>query len=390
MTSSDTVSQAIPTGPAILQARRGDACLVPFGIYFLWPALLPFFLVSLVLSSMKQANGFTSRFPAGFLFLPVIVLASARQNRQTSLFAGMLLLLPLLVFAVIGVFMPDAGVSSDVLASPSLTCLLGTDGLGRSLLVLLVKGAVNIYLIAVVSTLIAISTGIWLGLKSIRQTIDLITSMMIQFIESIPMLVWIIIVLTAYSFWQVSLDPDSAAHFLLETARPLLMGVVIGICFMPNVFRLVRDKVRFFASEEFIDMTRAHGIGIRHILWFHILVKNLIPDIMISGGAIPGLSILTLLNIDYFFSISSFQVGAARYASWTQTLLTSEARNALLLFENIWLFLPASMLIIATSVGCYLYGAGLRQIHEQNRRSGLMTRRDSFLQKVLDRWESQQ
>jgi peptide/nickel transport system permease protein len=371
----------------LFPSHLSDHYLIAFGILFLWPLLIP---VSIVFGLLRKFGGLTSLhaiFPSFLLWLPWALIKNAMQNRIPSLMAGIILLMPLLLFAIIGAALPSVSLGPENLVSPNLSHLLGTDGLGRDILMMLIKGSVNTYLIALFATCVSIGLGAWFGIHSIQPKFETPTLGFVQLIESIPTLAWTIMLLTAYSFWQASLNPDMLTYALMERLRPAILGILIGLCFMPNIYRLVRDKVKYFSREEFIDMSRAHGISLRRILWVHILFRNGLSDLMISGGALPGVAILTLLNIDYFFSISSFQVGAARYASWTQMLLTPEAKDALLFFQNLWLVIPPSFLIIMTAIGGYLYGSGLRTIRNLNETTGLLVNPKSNFYKTVSRWQ---
>jgi len=387
--------------------RRKDQVLILFGLLFFWPLLLPIFVtisiiyyaliknkkIKSILYHYKNSESYTSKiinfcidFRYIFIFLPIKLVNISINNKIHTLFAGILLVSPLLVFSIMGILFPHSESIYNALLGPSPAHPLGTDGLGRDILYLLIKSSTNTYLISVIVTISSIIPGIYLGLKSMNKMYDNWIIFIIQIIESIPSLVWIIMMLTAYGYFQTSFDPEAFAHQLMDYLRPVLIGLLIGLCFMPNIFRLVRDKIKFFIEEEFVDMTRAHGIPLKRILWNHILLKNSLPDLMIIGGAIPGIAILSLINIDYFFCISTFQIGASRYSSWPQMILTSEAKNALIFFEHLWLVLPPCLLIIITTIGCYLFGTGLKIINNKNKKMGLIIKPDNQSKKILNVW----
>lgn len=189
----------------------------------------------------------------------------------------------------------------------------------------------------------------------------------VELVEALPVLVWALMLMTVYAFWSDAFPPESLARRLTAWLRVPAAGLVIGVCLAPRVIRLLRDQIKFFEREEFIALTRAHGVTTRRILWHHVLRKNALPDLLLIGAALPGLVVLTQINLDYFFSISSFRVGTAGYVSWPQLLLTGEARRALLFHEHWWTLTVPAVCVVTSTVGCLLWGDGLRSLRTSMR-----------------------
>ena len=60
---------------------------------------------------------------------------------------------------------------------------------------------------------------------------------------------------------------------------------------------------------------------------------------------------------------------------------------ALLFFQNLWLVIPPSVLIIMTAIGGYLYGSGLRTIRNLNETTGLLVDPKSNFYKTVSQWQ---
>jgi ABC-type dipeptide/oligopeptide/nickel transport system permease subunit len=289
----------------------------------------------------------------------------ALERRLWSLAAGMILLAPLLVLTLAGLvsrLLPGAGAeAAAALVGPSLGHPFGTDAAGRDLLCLVVAGAGSTYCVGLVGSVVALALGVALGLATASPRAEAAVLTGVQIVEALPVLVWALMVMSAYAFWTGAFAPESAGRALLEAARTAVSAAVIGLSFTPRVIRLVRDQVKFFEREDFIVHARAHGVSKRRILWYHVLFKNALADLLLLAAALPGLAILTQINLDYFFSLGSFRVGAATTTSWTQLLLAGEARRALLFREHGWVVVFPAVCVVATTLGCLLWGTGLRR-----------------------------
>jgi len=360
--------KAQPAARSVRVGGRTEAReLLAFLSFIVWPLVL---LAALAVSLPRIwrpafATPWLPSLRAAVVLAPALV-ARAIERRLWSLAVGMLLLAPLLTFTFAGLFVHlaphalEAGNKTSLLA-PSLGHPFGTDASGRDLLALVVAGAGSTYCVGILGSAVALALGVVLGLATARRRAETIIVIVVQIVEALPVLVWALMIMSAYTFWTGSFAPESPLRWLLDSLRTPISAAVIGVSFAPRVIRLVRDQIRFFEREDFVINARAHGVTMRRILWFHVLLKNTLADLLILGAALPGLAILTQINLDYFFSLSSFRVGAASTTSWTQLLLTGEARRALLFFENGWLIVFPAGCLVATTLGCLLWGTGLRQ-----------------------------
>jgi peptide/nickel transport system permease protein len=355
--------------PSSVQVERQSKILRAFAAYFLWPLLVP---LALILAPFRgRLAGRLGAYPVttDVLLMPVKLIRFALRKRLWALSTGLTMMAPLLLFALLDlvtVGLVGTAPSSAIIQHPSFWHWFGTDGLGRDLFWLVVGGAGTTYEVALVATTVALAIGVPLGLATLRRRTDALVMTGVELVEALPVLVWVLMLMTVYAFWTDAVDPESFARRIFVVMRVPFGGLVLGVCVAPRVVRLVRDQVKFFEREDFIALTRAHGVSTRRILWFHILRKNTLPDLLLVGAALPSLAILTQINLDYFFSIGSFRSGAAHYTSWTQLLLTGEARRALLFFENWWTVVLPSTCVVMTTVGCLLWGDGLRNLRRRH------------------------
>jgi len=359
------------TSPSPVSVRPGASPesreLLTFLSFIIWPFVL---LASLAVSLPRLwrpglATPWLPRLRAAFA-LPVTLVARALERRLWSLAAGMLLLAPLLALVVAGFVgrVAPGGLEAragTAFLAPSLAHPFGTDAAGRDLLVVITAGAGSTYCVALLGSAIALALGVVLGLGTARRRAEVVIVAGIEVIEALPVLVWALMIMSAYTFWTGAFEPDSGSRWLLDHLRTPVTAGVLGVSFAPRVIRLVRDQLKFFEREDFVVNARAHGVSLRRILWYHVLFKNTLADLLLLAAALPGMAILTQINLDYFFSLSSFRVGATATTSWTQLLLTGEARRALLFSEHGWVIIFPAGCLVSTTLGCLLWGTGLRR-----------------------------
>ena len=145
---------------------------------------------------------------------------------------------------------------------------LGTDFLGRDMLIRLVKGTEGFFLPGLLAMAIGMGLGVLLGALAgymggrIDETITFFTTI----VGSFPRLVFILLACT------IPEDPSM-----------LLIGGITGALFIPQISEAVRRRVLALKAEDFILASRAHGLSLPRILFYHIVWLQCFPEVVRQG-----------------------------------------------------------------------------------------------------------
>jgi ABC-type dipeptide/oligopeptide/nickel transport system permease subunit len=166
----------------------------------------------------------------------------------------------------------DIGLTPDGLPrGPNGTFWLGTDDLGRDVLVRIAYGARVSLLVGVIATAITVAIGIVLGLAAgfLGGIVDTILARLIDVVLSVPFL------LVAIAL--VSITGPSLSVTVL----------VIGFFSWASVARIVRGQVLSLREREFVEAARSLGAGDTRIMFVDILPNVLAPVIVYTTLLIP-------------------------------------------------------------------------------------------------------
>lgn len=366
---------AIEFSPEKLKELR----LFGFFSFTLWPILLIIALFAAVITLIKavfiksrKAILKKCKVCLAFIFLPWHLIKLGFSEGNSKIVFGLVLLIPFILAFTINIytiFFPVT-IQDQALKPPSFTHPFGTSGEGFGIGKLIITGARHTYFTSMIAVSFVLGLGVWLGKITFHHRAESIIMGLVQVIETIPILFLLLIVLTVFSWWEDIWKSSGFGSVLMTPLRMLIVGIIIGFGFLPRMIRLVRERIKTFVSENFVDGTKAHGIEQNRILWFHIIKKNCIGDIIISITQIWAAVILIEISLDYLISISPL-LGAKIYESWAGMLLTFEVRNALVnflpqfKFDYWWLYVFPGLFIISTVIGFYLYGDGLRAFYQK-------------------------
>ncbi len=169
---------------------------------------------------------------------------------------------------VVGGTADDAQAFTKAVADFFAPYPLGTDYLGRDMLIRLVKGTEGFFLPGLLAVLIGLGFGVLLGAIAgymggrVDQAITFFTTM----VGSFPRLVFILLACT------IPEDPSM-----------MLIGAITGGLFIPQISEAVRRRVLTLKEEDFILASRAHGLGLPRILFYHIVWLQCFPEIVRQG-----------------------------------------------------------------------------------------------------------
>lgn len=357
-----------------------EARLIGFFLFLTWPILaiiVPFGMVALTALSILDEERYGRRVPLlGFLILlPMHTLTSAWKAGNIKILLAMCLLAPLLVTAVLCVLYPFASLFVNMLPNqigvprpPGIFGgggVLGTSYEGVGILQQIILGSGYTYFSTLIAVFFVLVGGCSLGRLTYNKRIDGLVLGFIEVIESIPFLFTLLVMLAVYSWWQDELKNTGIFSFVFELLRPIVVGLCMGFGFLPRLVRVIREKIMTFGVENFIDATKAHGIDQRRILWFHIIWKNCLSDIILVATQIWAVAILMGISLDYLVSIGPASLGAKLYTNWAQMLIDARGEVLFSNLRNWWIWVFPSFFIISTVVGFYLFGDGLRDFRRE-------------------------
>ncbi|MDR1711044.1 MAG: ABC transporter permease, partial [Propionibacteriaceae bacterium] len=155
---------------------------------------------------------------------------------------------------------------------PNAEFLLGTDQLGRDILVRLAYGARASLLVGVLASFVAACIGVIVGLLAgyFGGWIDAVLSRLTDFVMSIPFL-------------------------LCALALVAVFGASFGLCLFVVIFfswavlsRVIRAQVRALKQREFVEASRSLGASTPSIIFKDILPNLTEPIIVYSTQLIPS------------------------------------------------------------------------------------------------------
>jgi len=155
---------------------------------------------------------------------------------------------------------------------PNHTFLLGTDELGRDVLVRIFYGARISLLAGVVASLLAVATGVVVGLAAgyFGRAVDTLLSRFMDVVLSLPYLVF-----------AIALIP------VVGPGLPVSIAVIAFFSFA-SVGRIVRGQVLSITQKEFIEAARSLGASDLRIMFVDILPNVLAPVIVYATLLIPA------------------------------------------------------------------------------------------------------
>lgn len=343
--------------------------VVVFFSFLVWPLLWVVGTAAALWARSRRRQGAgLSRLPLFCLLLPWHLLRSSRRRRQYRMFWGILLLLPFMAAFWLSPLAADWPFAADrgVLAAPGPGHPLGSDGQGEDLSLQIVLGARYTYLAGLLAVAVMLAAGVWLGGKTVEPGPRRIILAGMQWIEAVPVLLLLVIVLAVYGLWEERFGWQGHS-FAMRLLRVGVVGLVLGAAFLPRLVRVLEERIRSFAQENFIRGTKAHGIPQPRILRFHILRRNCLGDIIVTCSQSWATVVLLEISLNYLIRLLPL-LGARVYESWAGMLLTFEARRAIVHalaegdFAHWWLYAWPAFFIVVTVAGLYLFGDGVKEL----------------------------
>ena len=217
---------------------------------------------------------------------------------------------------------------------PSSEFWLGTDDLGRDILVRIAYGSRISLLVGVASTALTVVIGVVIGLAAgfFGGLVDTVLARLIDVVLSVPFLL--------------------VAIALVSITGPSLFVpvLVIGFFSWASVARIVRGQVLSMREREFVEAARSLGASNSRIMFVDILPNVLAPVIVYASLLIPVVIVVEA-------TLSFLGLGLAPpTADWGGMI--SEAQNY---YTTSWWFVvfPGAALLV-TTLAFNLLGDGIR------------------------------
>lgn len=224
--------------------------------------------------------------------------------------------------------------ASDLPVGPSGHFWLGTDDLGRDILVRIAYGARISLFIGVVATLLTVAIGAVLGLIAgyLGGIADSIIARLVDLVLSLPFLLF--------------------AISLVSVTHPgiTVVIIVIGVFGWAAVCRIVRGQVLSIREKEYIEAARSLGAGPWRIMFVDIL-PNVATQLIVYATLLIPVTILLEATLSFL------GVGIPPpTADWGQMIAESEG-----VYQQAWWFLvfPGAALVI-TTLSFNILGDGIR------------------------------
>ncbi|MBU5593304.1 ABC transporter permease [Clostridium sp. MSJ-4] len=219
---------------------------------------------------------------------------------------------------------------------PSIEHVLGTDDLGRDILVRLVYGGRVSLAVGLGATFISLTIGVFLGAIAgyFGGKIDLLITILIDIFMCLPFFIIAIILasLIGPSMWN--------------------SVVIIGFLGWTTIARIVRGQVLALKERQFIEAATCLGMDSMEIIFKHI-----IPNIMSSIIVYATLGIAGAILAESGLSYLGMGVKQP-VPSWGNMLST--ARNMKSLMRYWWQWAPPGVMVFLTILSINFIGDGLR------------------------------
>lgn len=227
----------------------------------------------------------------------------------------------------------------------SFKYFLGTDVSGRSIMYQLIVGTRNSVLIGFSVTIITNLIGIFVGLITgyYGGKIDSIIMRIVDFIAILPTLLIIIVFVT--------MKPNNNIwHFVF----------IMSIFYWIGTARLVRSKALQEGKKDYVNASKTMGTSDLKIIFGSIL-----PNI--SSIIIVNLTLAFAGNIGIETGLSFLGFGLSMNTP-SIGILIANARDSVNLTQRLWLWLPASILILVMMLCINYIGQALRRASDAKQR----------------------
>jgi oligopeptide transport system permease protein len=259
------------------------------------------------------------------------------QKNKLAVF-GMVFLAAVAVVCVVGPWMSaytyDSQDLTQIFASPGAQHWLGTDRLGRDLLVRILHGGRVSLGVGICATFVALTIGVTYGAIAgfVGGKRDAVMMRAVDIMYALPFAIFVIMLMVFFG------------------RNIVLLFVAIGAVEWLTMARIVRGQVMAVKRMEFIEAARSLGFGRRRIIFRHILPNVFGPIIVYTTLTIPSVMLL-----EAFLSFLGLGVQPPM-SSWGSLI----KEGAEVMEEYPWLLIFPGTLFSLTLLSLNFLGDGLR------------------------------
>src|SRR5271155_282792 len=237
----------------------------------------------------------------------------------------------------------------DRFADPSAAHPLGTDELGRDMLLRLLEGGRVSLTIGIAAALAAAAVGTTVGLAAgyLGGWTDRVLMRFADGVIALPLLP-LLIVLAALDLNKIGVPHVLADSPAISLVRIVVLAVLVS---WTTAARLVRGATLVARSRDFVRAARSLGAGVPHILWVHILPNVLAPLVVATtlsvGDVILLESVLSFLGLGI----------QPPLASWGTMLSNAQEMMSTAPLLAVY----PGLMIFLTVIACNLFGDAVQQ-----------------------------
>ena len=216
---------------------------------------------------------------------------------------------------------------------PNSTFWMGTDDVGRDVLVRIAYGARVSLIVGVAATFLTVTIGTVVGLAAgyFGKLVDTVLARLIDVMLSIPFLLFAI---SLASIYQAGLK---------------VVIIVLAIFSWSSVARIVRGQVLSIREREYVEAARAMGAGSWRIMMIDILPNVIAPIIVYTTLLIP-------VSIVGEATLSFLGVGVQPpTADWGQMIADAQGN-----YHSWWFLVFPSLALLVTTLAFNIFGDGVR------------------------------
>lgn len=223
--------------------------------------------------------------------------ALRRLRRHRLAFASSMFIAALFAAAFLGPLVVDGSYATqdmgNTLARPGAGAWLGTDTLGRDVLIRLMYGARISLTVGIVVQAVIVIIGVPAGLLAgyAGGKTDMVIMRLVDVLYALPNLLFVILIMT---FLRSKLaDNPSGVTKLIATVDGKsggLIGVYIGLGLISwlTVARIVRATTMSLKEKEYVEAARGLGASDTRIMMRHLLPNTVAPIVVAATLGIPG------------------------------------------------------------------------------------------------------
>lgn len=259
-----------------------------------------------------------------------------RKNRLAVV--ALVLFVLITLFCFIGPFFSPYSHEAQNLAygaqGPSLKHWLGTDTLGRDLLVRIMEGGRISLGVGFLATAVSLIIGVTYGAVAayLGGKVDAVMMRIVDILYALPFTIFVILLM-------VVLGRDI-----------VLLFIAIGAVEWLTMARIVRGQVLSLKRQEFVEAAISLGYSNRRIVFRHLIPNVLGPIIVYATLTVPAVMLLEAI-------LSFLGLGVQPpMASWG--VLINEGKDAMTIFP--WLLIAPAFFFSLTLFSLNFLGDGLR------------------------------